>query len=283
MSNDEPQERRRCVRIEHEEHLSWIVLARADHANAMSAEMLDDFSRALEILKVEGGPVIAIRGEGKGFSAGFDIGQVGVPKEADPVADRERLQRNVERWLAIWDHPKPVIAAVHGYCLAGATQMCVYADITIVTDDVRIGEPTIPIGGGYIAPLWAPLVGPKRAKELSFLPGNWIDGATAVEWGWANHVVPSGHLLSSVRSLAARIALTPPDVLRVKKLAINRAMDAMGTRQAAAVVPEMDALLHTSPSVLGLRTQIAEEGLRSVRDTYAVPPSSDLGHVPGDV
>jgi enoyl-CoA hydratase len=264
------------IRVEHEENLSWIVLNRPDHANALSTELLDEFSDALEALRTTGGPVLAIRGEGRGFSAGYDIGQVGTPRAADPVADRNRLQRNLDRWLAIWDHPKPVIAAVHGYCIAGATQLCVYTDITLVADDARIGEPTIPIGGGYIAPLWAPLVGPKRAKELSFVPGNVIDAETAVRWGWANHVVPAAALLDRTRSLAARIALTPPDVLRIKKLSVNRAMEAMGTRLAAGSVAEMDALLHTAPSVLALREQIAAEGLKEVIGHYRVAPTADL-------
>jgi len=264
------------IRLEHEDNLTWIVLDRPDRANALSNEMLDEFSDALESLKTSGGPVLAIRGEGKGFSAGYDIGQVGVPKAPDPVGDRNRLQRNVDRFLAIWDHPKPVIAAVHGYCIAGATQMCVYADITIVADDARIGEPAIPIGGGYVVPLWAPLVGPKRAKELSFVPGNTIDAETAVQWGWANHAVPADELLERVRGLAARIALTPPDVLRVKKLSVNRAMEAMGMRQAAGAVAEMDALLHTAPSVLAVRERIRDEGLKEVIASYRVPPTTDL-------
>ena len=264
------------IRIEHEGDLSWIILDRPERANSMSNEMLEELSAAIRSLEDTGGPIIAIRGEGKGFSAGYDIGQVGTPKAADPVADCNRLQRNVDRWLAIWDHPKPVIAAVHGYCLAGATQLCVYADITIVAEDARIGEPSIPIGGGYIAPLWAPLVGPKRAKELAFVPGNTIDGRTAVEWGWANHAVPLEDLLDTVRTLASRMALTPPDVLRVKKLSINRAMEAMGLRAASSGVAEMDALLHTAPSVLALRERIRDEGLKDVIASFRVPATTDL-------
>ncbi len=268
------------IRVEHDGPISWIVLARPDRANALSEALLDEFSSALWALQDDGGPVVGIRGEGSGFSAGYDMGQVGTPKAADPVADRTRLQRNVDRWLAIWDHPKPVIAAVHGYCIAGATQMCVYADVTLVAEDARIGEPTIPIGGGYIAPIWAPLVGPKRAKELAFVPGNSIDGRTAVEWGWANHAVPADQLAATARELAARMALTPPDVLRVKKLSINRAMEAMGIRSAAASVSEMDALLHTSPSVLSLRERIKREGLKAVMASFRVRPTSDLAISP---
>lgn len=266
------------IRIEHEPALSWIILDRPAQANALSPQLLDEFSAALDQLARQGGPVIAIRGEGKGFCAGMDLGSYGSGDggPADPMVDRSRLQRNVERWLAIWDHPKPVIAAVHGFCLAAAAQMCVFTDITIVTDDVRIGEPTVPIGGGFIAPTWVSLVGHKRAKEFAFVPGNWIDGPTAVEWGWANHSVPVDGLLDAVRSLAERIALTPPEVLRLKKLSINRAAEAAGFRQALSGIAEIDALLHLAPAVIEVRKRMAEQGLKAVIAEYKVPPTTPL-------
>jgi len=266
----------RTIRIEHRDRLTWVVLDRPDKANALSNQLLDEFSDALNALRESGGPVIAIRGEGRGFSAGYDLDQVGRSGPVDPVADRSRLQRNLDRYLAIWDHPKPVIAAVHGYCIAGATQLCVFADITVVADDATIGEPALPIGGGYIAPLWAPLVGPKRAKELAFVPGNSIDGQTAVQWGWANHSVPADRLISAVEDLATRIAKTPPDVLRIKKLSINRAMESMGVRQATSAVADMDALLHLSPAVVELRQWIAEVGLKAAMAEFHVPRTTPL-------
>jgi enoyl-CoA hydratase len=267
----------RCLRLEHTGPLTWIVLNRPDKANALSNELLGEFSDALERLKTAGGPVLAIRGEGKGFSSGYDLGEVGkVHTSPDPIADRERLARNVARYLAIWDHPKPVIAAVHGFCAAGATQMCVFADITIVADNARMSEPTVPIGGGYIAPLWVPLVGPKRAKEMAFVPGNSIDGRTAVEWGWANHCVPADDLVACVEGLAARIALTPPAVLRMKKLSINRAAEAGGFRDAVNGVAESNALLHFAPEVAKIRELIAEVGLKETIARYKVPPTTPL-------
>jgi enoyl-CoA hydratase len=271
----------RYIRVEHRGALTWIVLNRPDRANALSNEMLDEFSDALRRLVTEGGPVLAIRGEGKGFCAGYDLDQVGkLTTVIDPIEDRERLRKNVDRYVAMWDHPKPIIAAVHGYCMAGATQMCVYADITVVADDARIGEPTIPIGGGYIAPLWTPLVGPKRAKEMAFVPGNSIDGPTAVEWGWANHCVPADQLISAVESLAERIAKTPPSVLRIKKLSINRAAEAMGFRDAGAAVAEMDALLHLTPAVLELNAWISQVGLKEAIAAFKVPPTTPLSGSP---
>lgn len=266
------------IRLEHEAAVSWLVLDRPEAANALSPLLLDEFSDALHRLKTEGAPVIALRGEGRGFCSGMDLGAYGSGDNgpADPMADQARLEANVARWLAMWDHPKPIIAAVHGYCMAAAAQMCVFTDITIVADNVRISEPTVPIGGGFIAPTWVGLVGHKRAKEFAFVPGNWIDGPTAVEWGWANHCVPASDLIPAVRSLAERIALTPPEVLRLKKLSINRAAEAGGFREALSGIAEIDALLHLSPAVLSVRQRIAERGLKAVIAEYKVPPTTPL-------
>ncbi|MEV1131913.1 enoyl-CoA hydratase-related protein [Agromyces sp. NPDC049794] len=270
------------IRIEHESPISWIVLDRPEKANSLSNELLEEFSAALEQLRTEGEPVIAIRGEGKGFSAGYDLGQVAPNARVDPVADRTRLRRNLDRYLAMWDHPKPIIAAVHGYCIAGATQLVTLTDITIVAETAKIGIVTVPVGAGYVSPVWSTLIGPKRAKELAFVPGNSIDGRTAVEWGWANHAVPEKRLLDSVRSLAQRIAMTPSSLLAIKKAAINSSAEAMGHRQALSALAEFDALAHTTPEVAEIKERIADGGLRAVIEEYRVPATTDLSTTTSD-
>lgn len=262
--------------IEHSGSISWIVLNRPNQANALSSTLLDSFSAALESLKNGGAPVIGIRANGKGFCSGMDLGQYGGASVMDPTADAERLNANVARWLEIWDHPKPVIAAVHGYCAGVAAQLCIFADLTIVADGVKISEPGVPIGGGFIAPTWVAQVGAKRAKEFAFLPGNSIDGRTAVEWGWANHCVPAERLVEACEALAARIALIPADVLRVKKLSINRAAEAAGFRTALSGIAELDSLLHVAPSVLAIRDRMADQGLKAVLEDYRGPSSTAL-------
>jgi enoyl-CoA hydratase len=262
--------------IEHAGPISWIVLNRPAQANALSRSLLESFSAALDRLRHEGAPVLGIRANGKGFCSGMDLGQYGGAAAMDPVADAARLNANLARWLAIWDHPKPVIAAVHGYCAGVGAQMCVFADITIVADNVRISEPGVPIGGGFIAPTWVAQVGAKRAKEFAYLPGNSIDGPTAVEWGWANHCVRADRLVEAAEALAARIALVPGDVLRVKKLSINRAAEAAGFRTATSGIAEMDALLHLAPSVLAVRDRIASVGLKAVLEEYRGDSSTAL-------
>lgn len=262
------------LRIEHGEAISWIVLDRPSAANAFNGALLDAFSDALFVLETQGAPVVGVRGEGKGFSAGADLSEYNA--DATPVEDVARLRRNLDRWLAMWRHPKPVILAVHGFCMGIAAQMPCFADLVLVADDARIGEPGIPLGGGYVAPAWAHHVGARRAKELAFLPGNWVEGKTAVEWGWANAAVPAGELISCVEALAARMAMIPAPVLTIKKQSINRAMEAQGFLSAVNAVSESDAILHLEPAVLAMRQRIADEGLMDVVKHYRGESSTQI-------
>lgn len=262
------------ISIAHGQNISWIILDRPHAANAFSGEMLDQFSAALEKLKREGKAIIGIRGSGKGFSAGADLSEYNAA--ITPVEDLARLQTNLDRWLAIWRHPKPVIVAIHGFCMGIAAQLASFADLTIVAEDARISEPGLPLGGGYVAPTWTVHVGVKRAKEFAFLPGNFIDGRTAADWGWANAAVPEEQLIACAEAMADRMALIPAAILTVKKQSINRAAEAAGFLQATAAIAESDAILHLEPSVLALRQRIADEGLKPVLQDYRGPSSQDI-------
>lgn len=245
--------------------ITWLTLNRPERLNAMNAMLLEEISKALDALaKHEETRVIVIRGAGRAFSSGYDIerDEAAVGEDRDIVDDYEHHVRHLERFLQIWDHPKPVIAAVHGYCLAGATQLCVFCDITVVAEDAIIGLPSLPLGGGYITPLWVPLVGPKRAKQMSFVAGSQISGSTASDWGWANYAVPANELESDVRTLARNIARIPAPVLRMKKMAINRVADVMGFRTIVPMGAETDALLHYSAPIGEMAESIREHGLK---------------------
>jgi enoyl-CoA hydratase len=259
----------RYIRLEDRGFMTWLVLDRPDAANALSHGLLNEFSEALRSLQTGGPPVIGIRGEGRGFSAGYDLAGIDMSRtNFSPVQDRERLQGYVESYLQMWDHPKPIIAAVHGYCIGGATQMCAYADLTVVAEDAHIGQAKIPVGGGFVTPLWVPLVGPKRAKEIAFIAGNAIDGRTAVEWGWANRAVTADRVISTTEELAQRIAHVPADVLRIKKLSINRAAESTGPRGATSGVADMDVLVHATPAVQALREWVAKVGVKAAVQAY---------------
>jgi enoyl-CoA hydratase len=262
------------IRVDHGETIDWIVFDRPEAANAFSREMLCEFSRVLQRLADEGAPVVGIRAEGKGFGSGMDLGQYNA--SGTPMEDVARLASYVDRWRAIWTHPKPVIVAVHGYCIGVAAQMAGFADILVVADDAAITEPTIPIGGGFIAPTWVHQVGARRAKEFSFLPGNSIDGKTAAAWGWANAAVPAANLIACVEDLAARIALVPPGVLAMKKRSINRAMEAAGSVQSLSAIAESDAILHLDPEVQAIRKSLRDKGIKGTVSAFQGPSSQDI-------
>jgi enoyl-CoA hydratase len=257
--------------------IGYITLNRPEKLNAISVGMLREFDEVLDEAEADDGVrVLIIRGAGRAFSAGYDLNPSaeGRGNRGDPVDDLSRLRWTLGRWLRIWDCPKPVIAQVHGFCLAGATQLCVMTDITIVADDARIGLPSIPVGGGYITPMWTWLVGPKRAKEMSFIPGSQIDGRTAAEWGFANRAVPAGRLEADVRETAEQIAVVPAKILRLKKASVNRTMEVQGFRTAIMLGTETDALLHYSEPVERLSGMIRESGLKGAIDRFR---RGDLG------
>lgn len=256
---------REFIDVQIDGQIGWLVLNRPQKLNAMNVAMLAEFSGAVrDLTNDDRVRVIVIRGEGRAFSTGYDIERDSreISDDADVVTDYERLTENIDRFLELWDCPKPVIAAVHGYCLAGATQMCCFCDITVVADDARIGLPKIPVGGGYITPIWTWLVGPKRAKQMSFVSGSSVSGRTASEWGWANYSVPAESLIDDVRQLASDIARTPPSILTMKKVAVNRVLDLQGFRATVGLGAETDALLHASNAVNVLSQGIRDHGLK---------------------
>lgn len=270
------------IRLEHDGALAWISLNRPDRLNALNTPLMRELNTALDLLAADDSVrVIILRGEGRAFSSGYDIERdeqaVGegpreqaqeTEKVRDITDDHAFLVDNVDHFLRIWDHPKPVIAAVHGYCLAGATCLCVFCDITVVAEDARIGYPALPMGGGFISPMWMPLVGPKRAKQMSFVPGSQISGTTAAEWGWANYAVPADELWDNVRELSRSIAKVPSSTLRMKKRSVNRAAEIQGFRTIVPLGAETDALLHYSGAVREIHEQIHQDGLKRVIAAY---------------
>jgi enoyl-CoA hydratase/carnithine racemase len=273
------------VRFDQDGPVTWLVLNRPDRLNALNGGLLDDLATALDATADdEQTRVIVIRGAGRAFCSGYDIerdeDEIGGLHSRSVVEDRRRLERNVEIFLRAWRHPKPVIAAVHGFCMAGGSQLATLCDLTVVAEDAQIGVPSIPVGGGYVSPMWVPLVGPKRAKQMSFQAGQRITGATAAQWGWANYAVPADDLFEDVARLAQRIALTPGEVLTIKKAAINRAADIMGWSTIMPLGAETDAFLHNTRSVQRLNELIMRDGLK---ETIRAFGAGELDLADGDL
>lgn len=247
-----------------QDRIGTITLNRPEKMNAFSGQMLEDFASALDLAQRDDSVrVVIVRGAGRAFSVGYDIS----PGEFSPhdhtiTEDREWLERAIALWLRVWDFPKPVIAQVHGYCVAGATMLAICCDITLVAEDASIRWPALPIGGGLIGPMWTWSVGPKKAKEMSYIAGSEMTGAEAFSLGWANRCVPAAELEEQTLLMARLIARTPADLLRLKKQAINRVMDVQGFRTIATFSAEWDSIAHYTEGASGMTAKIRELGLK---------------------
>lgn len=271
MSNDEVPDAAPSLLVERSGPVTWLTLNRPHRLNALNDDLLGRLAVALEEERRSDSSVLVLRGAGRAFSAGHDLSSDSeeVVMPGDSVADRERQASYIELFLKLWDHPKPVIAAVHGYCIAGAAQLATFADVVIVAHDAKISaSPMLPLGGGFISPLWAFSVGASRAKLMSFVPGRQITGKQAAEWGWAAESVPAEELDEHVAQVAAAMARTPSSILRMKKIAINRTLELQGLRLTALMGTETDVVVHNTAEVLAIKAAIERDGFKEVRRKF---------------
>jgi enoyl-CoA hydratase len=260
------------ITLEKHELIGTLTLNRPEKLNAITPALIAEFGEALtQIEKDAEIKIVIIRGAGRAFSTGYDLsgGWGGGDSEKFTIdSDQRFLQRYIEHWLRLRDLPKPVIAMVHGYCLAGATQLCVSSDMIFVADDAQIGFPSIPAGAGYVSAFWNWMVGPHRTKYLAFLPGSRISGKEAEAMGFATRVFAAASLEAETYDYARRVAKVPAQKLRLEKLAINRAMDLRGFRSTVLAGAEFDAIFHFGPGNDEIRAVQRERGLRGAIKWY---------------
>ena len=226
-----------------------ITLNRPERLNALGGILMQDLVRAIEEAEANDDvSVLVIKGAGRAFSAGYDLMPTDPKKTyalSNPALDRRGLVEMQRVWWRIWDCPKPVIAQVHGYCLAGGTELAMMCDLVVAADDAQIGYPPLRDMGSPVTPIWPWIVGARWAKLLYFT-GDTIDGKTAEAIGMVNFAVPPDKLDSAVEILTGRISKVPVDLLILHKAQVNRACEVMGMRAAISSGPEFDALGHAS-------------------------------------
>lgn len=254
------------VEYREEGPLAFLSLNSPETLNAISAEMWDELDHALDAFESsETARVAILKGNGRAFCAGYNMGRTKgayQKSETDPWSDRQRLRGYANKMLRIWDCSKPVIAQVHGFCMAGGVQIPMCCDLVVVSDDCRIGWPKLPTGGGWIGPTFALFVGPHRAKQMSLTAGSEITGKTAAEWGYANIAVPEADLEETVLAMASEMAKTPSSVLQLKKAAINRVWERVGFRDAVLAGVEWDVLVHKDPATEPFRQWLRDDGMK---------------------
>ena len=231
-------------------HIRRITLNRPEKRNALNARLRREILAALR--ENDDDPdvrVTIIRGAGPCFSAGYDLSASAMDDDQPPAHHTAgglgSYPRHVtEGWMSIWDLAKPVIAQVHSYCLAGATELATGCDMVYVAEDAKIGYPAVRFGTPDMQ-YHAWLMGMRAAME-TMLTGDSLSGSEAVRVGFATRAFPADELETRVLEIASRVANIPTDILQINKRTVHRAMEEMGMRSAIRKGTELCALaMHT--------------------------------------
>ena len=260
-----------------------ITLNRPEKLNALSLRLQRELNTALwEADNDRDVHVIILRGAGRAFSAGYDLTPMqsppATPKREAADADERytnvyrgmatldddiwQLERGQRERMAIWDIHKPVIAQVHGYCLAGGTDLALLCDLVVAADDAVIGFPPVRAMGSPVAHMWTYLVGPQWAKYF-LLTGDSVTGKEAERIGLVFRSVPSEQLEAQVEAIAAKMEKIDTELLTPNKRIVNVALELMGARTLQRMAAENDGRAHMAPAVREFGRIAQAQGLKA--------------------
>lgn len=243
-----------------------ISLNRPEKLNAISVELQDELVEAIRAAEADDDVrTVILKGEGRAFCSGYDISPSPQSEYSGQLTlrqDIQNLRRMVSRWATIWELSKPVIAQVHGYCLAGGTDLALHCDMVIAAEDAIFGYPPVRSMGSPPTHMWTYLVGPQWAKYM-LLSGDAIDGKTAERIGLILRAVPAKKLEEEVTELAEKLAKIPWDLLAVNKGIVNKAVELMGRSLMQQLAAESDAIGHRAPTVDEFYRMAMEKGLKA--------------------
>ncbi len=242
-----------------------LTMNRPKALNALSTELIAAMSTALDAAADDDDVrVLILRGAGRAFSAGYDLHEDAEAGTKDSVAWYRELQHSVDEMLKFFDHPKPIIAQVQSFCLAGGCDLMMVCDLTVCSDDAKFGEPEIRFGSGVVTMVMPWLLGARKAKELLFTGEDRIDAQEALRIGMVNRVVPAAELDDATLKLAEEIAKNDPFAVSMQKRAINAAWEGAGFREAIAANVALDTMIETAdlPERVEFRRITKEKGLK---------------------
>ncbi|MCM2389640.1 enoyl-CoA hydratase-related protein [Streptomyces albipurpureus] len=237
-----------------------VTLNRPEKRNALNATLRNEVSHALRAGDLDDDVrVTIVRGAGKCFSAGYDLA-AGAEEYGMVGTGEAAFQRTVvDMWTGIWDLDKPVIAQVHGHCLAGGSELATGCDLVYVADDAKIGYPAVRFGTPDMQ-YHAWMMGLRKGMEV-MLTGDAISGVDAAASGWANRAYPAEELEARTLEMAQRVAKIRSDVLQINKRTVHRAMEHMGMRQALRAGTEMSGLAVHTEGFKAFIASVTEQGL----------------------
>jgi enoyl-CoA hydratase len=288
---------------ERDGRIARITLDRPERGNGITLEMPRELAASVERANLDPEVhVIALAGSGSGFCGGYDLvasaermpegfgaeAPQGSPLDPlvqarnhdpagtwDPVVDFQMMWRNVRGFMSLFWSEKPVVCKVHGYCVAGGTDMALCSDLLVVAEDAKIGYPPARVWGAPTTALWVHRLGPARAKRL-LLTGDSLSGREAVEWGLATDGAPPAEVDRAFEELLARVALIPVNQLVMHKLQANQAILSQGLLQTQVLSTFMDGIARHTPEGFEFQRRAAEAGFKqAVRERDA--PFGDFG------
>jgi enoyl-CoA hydratase len=240
--------------------IARLTLNRPQRLNAINDKMPGEIRRAVEAANADDRVhVIVLAGAGRAFCAGYDLkafaenkGRSGSVNQAmpwDPMRDYKLMRGWTEDFFSLWRSYKPVICKVHGYAVAGGSDIALCADLVLMAEDARIGYMPARVWGCPTTAMWVYRLGAEKAKRM-LLTGDTIDGRTAKAWGLVYDAVPAKKLDAAVNALAKRMAGVPRNQLMMQKLMINQAYDNMGLANTQMIATLFDGITRHSPEGL---------------------------------
>jgi enoyl-CoA hydratase len=243
-----------------------LTMNRPEALNALDRGLVGAMSEALDDAADDDGVhVVILRGAGQAFCAGYDLHEDAEGGVLDARRWHEDLRHSTEEMLKFLDHPKPVIASVHSYCLAGGTDLMLACDLAVAADDALFGYVDVRFGSGVVSMFLPWIVGVRTAKELLFTGEDRVPANEALRMGLVNRVVPRAELDEATLAVAEEIAKNEPFVIQATKRAVNRALDVAGFRAAMAANTELDVMIETAnlPAREEFRRITTEQGLKA--------------------
>ena len=267
-----------------------LTLNRPERGNGLTRELITELERAVERADLDPAVhVLLLAGNGTGFCGGYDLVEsaegkglgVGVadapvgsaldpaviaanhnPAETwDPMVDYAMMSRNVRSFMALFHCTKPVVCKVHGFCVAGGTDLALCSDLLVIASDAKIGYPPARVWGSPTTSLWAYRLGPQRAKRLLFT-GDSLTGAQALEWGLAIEAPPPEELDATAEKLVERIARVPVNQLQMMKLLLNQSLYGQGLHATQVIGTVFDGITRHTKEGYAFQALAMREGFK---------------------
>ncbi len=269
-----------------------ITLDRPERGNGITRRLATELEQCVEHADLDPAVhVIVLGGNGKGFCGGYDLvesaegsgrlGEEAVPSPPgspldpattaanhdpsgtwDPMVDHAMMSRNVRAFMSLFHCGKPVVCRVHGFCVAGGTDMALCSDLLMIAADAKIGYPPARVWGSPTTAMWAYRLGPQRAKRLLFT-GDSLSGTEALEWGLAVEAPPPERLEERTEVLVERIARMPINQLRMMKLLVNQSLYAQGLHATQLIGTVFDGITRHTEEGHAFQRRAAEAGFRA--------------------